>query len=442
MDELRQLPHSVDAEQSVLGAILLDAGCATEVVGLLSPDDFYETIHQDIYSTIQTMNAAAVVIDPVTIVAEMRQRGVFRDTTLDYFKLLMNSTPSIRNIKQYATIVHEYSLLRQVAQTATEISGMALEKGASSDTLIDLAEQSFFNLRKETISKTLKPIPEILIEVLQDIREMAESGGHLPGAPTGIAQLDDMLGGLINSNFIIIASRPGVGKTSLALSIARNASKQSNKAIAFFSLEMSRHQLVSRMLSSEAEVDSGHMLRGTVNDNDWQRLHEARRSLSRFPMFFDDNPGINVIEMKSKCRRIENLGLIIVDYLQLMQGTPGKRYDNRTTEVSDISRNLKILAKELDVPVLCMSQVSRDSEKRADKKLFLSDLRESGAIEQDADVIMFLQRDMQPNSDSPNPFEATITVAKNRHGSMGEVPLKWSGQFTKFDELDWQHDEF
>jgi len=311
--------------------------------------------------------------------------------------------------------------------------------------VLDSAEQSIYDIRQGRENTSLHEIPKVLLEVYQNIRELAESGGRLPGLPTGIRELDDAIGGLVNSNFILVASRPGMGKTSFALGLGLHAARSSGKAVVFFSLEMSRGQLVTRLLSSESGVGSQTLLTGSLTPDDWKRVGEASGALSQIPYLFDDNPAISVGEMKAKCRRVKNLGLIVIDYLQLMQGTPGKRYDNRTGEVGEISRSLKIMAKELGVPVLCCSQLSRENEKRGDKRPMLSDLRESGAIEQDADVVMFLYREDyyagQRGEASETPGLAECIIAKNRHGRTGMLQLHWSGESTSFTAYDRVHDD-
>ncbi|MDR1736584.1 MAG: replicative DNA helicase [Oscillospiraceae bacterium] len=440
MDELRNHPHSVEAEQGVIGSVLLDYRCFEDVIELLTSEDFYIQLHRDIFDTVYAMFAAGGVIDPVTILDGMKSRGVYKEPdSRNYFHRLMTETPSAAHIRQYAAIVREQSLKRKVLDTAGEISAMASEPESEAEKVIEAAEAKFFSIRGDRLSKALQPIPEVLTRVLSHVRALAESGGRLPGLPSGIADLDDMIGGLIDSNFILIASRPGVGKTSLALNIAAHAARFTGKTVVFFSLEMSREQLASRMLSSEAGVSSNSLLKGSLTDKEWERLGSAASTLARLPIQFNDNAGISVPDMKATCRRVKNLGMIVIDYLQLMHGTPGKRYDNRTAEVGDISRSVKVMAKELNVPVLCCAQLSRESEKQG-RSARMSDLRESGSIEQDADVILFLQRGSKETADTLDENEVELAVAKNRHGSTGSIRLEWQGQYTRFSEKEWRHE--
>lgn len=440
MDDLRVQPHNLDAEQSVIGSVLLDPRCIPEVIELLSAEDFYSQVHKDIYDTVYSMFAAGDTIDPVTILNEMRVRKVYRDPeSRNYFESLIKNTPTAAHVKSYAAIVKEFSVKRQLNDAAAAVITMVAEPQSQSQIVIDAAEQLFFNIRKDRLSSSMSNIPEVLVDVMQNIKALADSGNRIPGISSGISDLDRMIGGLIDSNFILIASRPGVGKTSFALNITSYAASHAGKSIVFFSLEMSRQQLATRMLSSAARVDSDLLLSAALTDNDWSKLSEAASRLARLPIYFDDNPAITVAEMKAKCRRIQNLGLIVVDYLQLMQGASGKRYDNRTTEVADISRSLKIMAKELNVPVLCLSQLSRDIEKRGGNTVKLSDIRESGAIEQDADVVMFLQRGSKETPETLAENEVEVTVAKNRHGKTGSIVLQWEGQYTSLSEKEWRN---
>lgn len=440
MDELRNLPHSIEAEQGVIGSILLDARCFEDAIEILTGDDFYMQVHRDIFDTVYAMFAAGDIIDPVTVLTAMKSRGVYKEPdSRNYFQRLMTDTPTSAHIRQYAGLVKEYSLKRKVLDVANEVTVMIGEPNAEAASVIDAAEARFFSLRKDQLSRTMQPIPQVLTQVLQHIRAMAESGGQLPGLPSGIPTLDSLIGGLMDSNFIILAARPGVGKTSLALNMAAHAARFSGKTVVFFSLEMSREQLASRLLASEAEIESNTLMRGMLNDREWEKLAVSASNLARLPIQFDDNADISVPEMKAKCRRVKNLGMIIIDYLQLMHGSPGKRYDNRNTEVGDISRSVKVMAKELNVPVLCLSQLRRESEKNAGS-VRLSDLRESGSIEQDADVVLFIQSVNREGEMTGSGEEVELVVGKNRHGATGKITMGWNKKYTKFYELDWRHD--
>ena len=442
MDEVRRLPHSLEAEQAVIGSMMLDSRCIPEVIELLNAVDFYLPAHKDIFETVYSMFLIGEVIDPVTVLGAMKNRGVYDEqTSRDYMMRLLDATPTAAHAKHYSELVREQSLLRQVAEAAIDIQGMVFEQKGEALDVLDAAEQRIFDIRQGRSGKGLYRIPVVLVDVYRQIKEMVEAGGHLPGLQTGIPELDHYLGGLINSNFVLIASRPGMGKTSIALNIALHATRSSGKSVVFFSLEMSREQLVTRLLSSESRVPASSLLMGTLGGDDWSKIGQAAAGLSKMELLFDDNPSISVAEMKAKCRRVQNLGLIVIDYLQLMQGAPGKRFDNRTTEVGDISRSLKIMAKELNVPVLCLSQLSRENEKRKDKRPMLSDLRESGAIEQDADSVIFLYRGDYYDEEDALPGEAEIIIAKNRHGETASVKVHWEGQFTTFSSKEWRHDE-
>ena len=437
MDELRRLPHNIEAEQAVLGSILLDPRCIPDAIELLGRDDFYLPAHQALFDGIYAMFAGNEAFDPVTLQGKLREMGTFDESsTADYISRLLDITPTSAHLKQYADLVRQQSLLRKLDDAAGEISARAREPGAQAESVLDGAEQSVFNIRQGREVKSLYRIPSVLMDVYQNIRELSDAGGKLPGIESGIAGLDDHLGGLLNSSLILVASRPAMGKTSFLLGIGLHAARVSGKAVAFFNLEMSREQLVTRLLSTESRVKAQSLLTGRLSPDDWKRVGEASGTLSQLQYFFNDNPAISVGEMKSQCRRVRNLGLVLIDYLQLMQGEKGRRFDNRTTEVGDISRSLKIMAKELGVPVLCASQLSRATVQRSDKRPQLSDLRESGAIEQDADAVMFLHRESYYDEDAGDPNAAELIIAKNRHGRTGTVELYWTGEITTFTQRD------
>lgn len=437
-----QLPHSVEAEQAVLGAMLIDARCVPDVVGLLHAEDFFISQNRDIFETIHSMFTLSQTVDPVTVLDGMRTRGLCADENAarSFLMSLMQVTPTAAHVREYAGIVRDRALLRQIAEAAADISVLAQGGQDEAETVLDSAERRVYDIRQGRADQSLHTVSAVLQEVFARLDELSRNKGGLPGLPTGLAEVDDYIGGLGRSNLILIASRPGMGKTSIALNIALNAVKQSGKTIVFFSLEMSREQLVMRLLSSEAFIDSRKLLTGDLSMEEWNRLIDASRALTRLDFRFDDNSAVGVTEMKAKCRRLDNLGLIVIDYLQLMQGS--RRQENRVQEVADISRNLKIMAKELNVPVLCLSQLSRAAETRSEKnkRPMLSDLRESGAIEQDADVVMFLYRDEYYNEDTEDRNVAECIVAKNRHGATGTVRLQWLPQYTAFSSREWKHD--
>ncbi len=436
-DELlsRQAPYSLEAEQAVLGSMLIDTKCIPAVIEVLKPDDFYLETHRLIYDTIHQMFLNARPIDPVTVLDEMKALGYREAARRDFFLQLIEVTPTSSNVSEYAAIVRSKSMLRELQQVSSDIIDLTRAEEESADTVADLAEQKIYAVRQGREIQGFSGIHEAIQEVYANLDELAANPGKLPGLPTGFAQLDQYIGGLNKSDLILLAARPGMGKTAIALNMAVNAAKRSGKTVAIFQLEMSRQQLATRMLSSEALIDSKKLRMGTLEDSDWERMAGATQSLQGMPILIDENSGITVPEMMAKCRRLgSKLGLIVIDYLQLMH-TP-KQMDNRVQEVAEISRSLKIMAKELNVPVLCCSQLSRGPEGRQNKRPMLSDLRESGSIEQDADIVLFIYRDDYYNNEAENRNCAELIVAKNRHGETGTVDLQWMGQFTSFAAQD------
>ena len=429
---LRQLPHSATAEQSVLGAILVDPRCTSEVIDKLRADDFYIRQNREIYETIYTMFNYSRTIDPVTVLEELKQHGYDQDDQAwSYLLQLMDITPTAANVGEYIEIIRDKTLLRRLAETAGDITAMVQAGADTGQTVLDAA------------ARGLTPISDVIIDVYDRLEELAASDRAIPGLSTGLKDLDRAISGLNNSDLILLAARPGMGKTSMALNILLDAGKRSGKKVAFFSLEMSREQLALRLISSECFVDNQKLVTGKLSDQDWESVAAAADSLNRSTIYIDDDSSVTVADILAKCRRVENLGLIVIDYLQLMQssGKQSRGNENRQQIVSDISRSLKIMAKELNVPVLCLSQLSRANESRQDKRPMLSDLRESGAIEQDADIVLFLYRDGYYNKDSDNPNLAECIIAKNRHGETGKVDLQWTPEFTTFSDLEWRREE-
>lgn len=436
-DELlsRQAPYSVEAEQAVLGSMLIDPRCIPTVIEALKPDDFYMETDRLIYDTIHQMFLGGRPIDPVTVLDEMKSLGYKEAARRELFLQIIETTPTSSNVSEYAAIVRSKSMLRELQKVSSEIIALTRSEEESADTVADLAEQKIYAVRQGREVQGFSSINEAIQEVYAHLDEMAANPGKLPGLPTGFSQLDQYIGGLSKSDLILLAARPGMGKTAIALNMAVNAAKRSGKTVVIFQLEMSREQLATRMLSSEALIDSKKLRMGSLDDIDWERMAGAAESLQSMSILIDENSGITVPEMMAKCRRVgSKLGLIVIDYLQLMH-TP-KRMDNRVQEVAEISRSLKIMAKELNVPVLCCSQLSRGPESRQNKRPMLSDLRESGSIEQDADIVLFIYRDDYYNAQSENRNCAELIVAKNRHGETGTVELQWMGQFTSFAAQD------
>ena len=441
---LRQLPHSATAEQSVLGAILVDPRCTSEVIDKLRADDFYIRQNREIYETIYTMFNYSRTIDPVTVLEELKQHGYDQDDQAwSYLLQLMDITPTAANVGEYIEIIRDKTLLRRLAETAGDITAMVQAGADTGQTVLDAAEQRIYAIRQGRAARGLTPISDVIIDVYDRLEELAASDRAIPGLSTGLKDLDRAISGLNNSDLILLAARPGMGKTSMALNILLDAGKRSGKKVAFFSLEMSREQLALRLISSECFVDNQKLVTGKLSDQDWESVAAAADSLNRSTIYIDDDSSVTVADILAKCRRVENLGLIVIDYLQLMQssGKQSRGNENRQQIVSDISRSLKIMAKELDVPVLCLSQLSRANESRQDKRPMLSDLRESGAIEQDADIVLFLYRDGYYNKDSDNPNLAECIIAKNRHGETGKVDLQWTPEFTTFSDLEWRREE-
>ena len=433
LDELlaKQVPYSVEAEQSVLGSMLVDPRTVSDVMEILKMEDFYMEANRLTYEAIQKMFLDGRSIDPVTVLEEITRMGYREKVPRDYILQLVEITPHAANVMDYARIVRSKSMLRELQQVGADIIDLTRAEEEEADTVADLAEQKVYAVRQGREVQGFTPLNVAISEVYASLDELATSAGKLPGLPTGFAMLDQYIGGLNKSDLILLGARPGMGKTAIALNMAMSAAKKSDKTVVIFQLEMSRTQLATRLLSAEGFIDSKKLRLGNLNDEDWQNMANATQSLNRLNILIDENSGITVPEMKAKCRRLgDQLGLIVIDYLQLMH-TP-KHTDNRVQEVAEISRSLKIMAKELNVPVLCCCQLSRGPEGRQDKRPMLSDLRESGSIEQDADIVLFIYRDDYYNNEGENKNAAELIVAKNRHGETGKIDLQWLGQFTAF----------
>lgn len=438
----RQMPHSLEAEQAVLGSMLIDSRCVPDVIGILKPEDFYLQQNREIYETIYAMFNFSQPIDPVTVLTRMQELGLFHETSAGYFKQLMEITPTAANAARYAGIVRDKSMLRGLATAAADITETVYEGVGTPAEILESAEKKIFALRKGERGESLEHIGVVLHKVFDRLNELAESDSEIPGLSSGLKDLDKKINGLNKSDLLLIAARPAMGKTSFALNIALNVAKKYGSTVAFFSLEMSREQLAMRLLAGESFVDSQKMATGKLDEAEWSKLGSASAVLSQTDIRVDDNPSITVAEMNAKLRRVENLGLVVIDYLQLMTGSGyGRQAENRVNVVSDISRSLKIMAKELNVPVICLSQLSRANESRQDKRPMLSDLRESGAIEQDADEVLFLYRDDYYNPNSEEKNVAECIVSKNRHGETGTVKLQWLPQYTTFADREWRHQE-
>ena len=448
-DELSnlQLPHSVMAEQAVLGSMLIDDRCVSDVMARLLPDDFYMRQNRDLFSVLFAMFNRLEAIDPVTVLDRMKQAGVYDDnTTVPYLRQLMEITPTAANVLEYAAIVADKARLRRMGESFGELAELVRTESGTADELLEAAEQRIYAIRQGRAAREPSHISAVMREVWETIQERQAQGGEFTGISTGLIDLDRRISGLNNSDLIIVAGRPGMGKSSLAMNIGAEAAKHSGKSVAVFSLEMSRAQLGMRLVATECLMDNKKLSNGRiVGEDEWNRVAMATATLSQAKMYLDDDASLSVADINAKCRRIDNLGLVIVDYLQLMTSAGGvqRNNENRQQIVSDMSRSLKLMAKELNVPVICASQLSRANESRSagQRRPMLSDLRESGAIEQDADIVIFIHRESYYEDDTENPNLAECIVAKNRHGETGTVMLEWQPEFTVFRNLSYQYDD-
>ena len=430
----RKLPFSLEAEQSLLGSILIDPMCMDEIAPLISAEDFYVPEHTEIFRAMQSMYLKSKNIDVVTLIEELVKSGTYDESGgREYLRLVAEAVPTAANAKDYADIVRDKAVLRQLIEAGDDITEAAYAGDDSAENLVEFAESKIFRIAEGRENKNFVHIRDALIQVYDRLTKLSQDPEALRGTPTGYTALDNVIVGMQEADLVLIGARPGMGKTSFAMNMATEAAIRTKKTVCVFSLEMSAEQLANRMLSSEAQIDSYKMRSGTLSAEDWNAIAYASSRLSETEILIDDTPGVTVTAMKSKLRRVKNLGLVVVDYLQLMQGD--RHNDNRVQEVGDISRGLKLLAKELAVPVICCAQLSRGPENRPDKRPMLSDLRDSGAIEQDADIVMFLYRDEYYKDETTDQSVAEVIVAKNRHGSLDKVKLGWIGRFTKFTNL-------
>lgn len=446
MDELlgRRVPYSSEAEQAVIGSMIIDPACISAVLEKLKSDEFYLQTNRDIFDTIAYMFSYGLAIDPVTILNQMKVRGVWQDNSQEYVMELMEVTPTAANVLKYAEIVRDRALLRSILNASNEISSMVYEGEGEAERMLEAAEQKIFALRQGRNAGGLVEISSVVYNVYEQMLEAYTSEQTIPGLSTGLIDLDSCILGLNRGELILIAARPGMGKTAIALNIALHVGKTSGKKVAVFSLEMTREQLVGRLLASEALIDNQKIQTGKLSNEEWQRVGIACSALASTGILIDENPSLSVADMNAQCRRVDDLGLVIIDYLQLMQSSgSGTKYagESRTQVVADISRMLKIMAKELNVPVVCLSQLSRANEGRQNKRPVLSDLRESGAIEQDADIVIGLYREGYYNKEFENPNLAEAIVLKNRHGQIGTIEMMWQPEYTTYTNLEQRRDE-
>lgn len=446
---MKQMPVSVEAEQALLGSIIVSPDAFDKVGGMISAEDFYVEEHKHIYSALLKMYAQNKTIDVVTLVNTLVEMGD-RDEAggIQYITLIADSVPSAANVKDYAKIVKDKSILRKLIKVCDEINEDAYSE-SDVRTIVDSAEQKIFDISHNNDTKEFRHIRDVLRNVYRDIEILSETKGAVSGSKTGFSGLDRMLVQMGKGDLVIVGARPGMGKTSFALNIATNVAKSTKKSVAIFSLEMSGEQLATRIISSEAMVDSHSLRTGHLANEDWDNIADVISSLSGCEIFIDDTSAITTTEMKSKLRRLPNLGLVVVDYIGLMQTTSNT--DNRAQQVGEISRNLKIMAKDFGIPFIVCAQLNRGTESRpgAGKRPTLADLRDSGSIEQDADIVLFLYRDeyykdISGQDASPEAADtantAEVIIAKNRHGSVGNVKMGWIGQFTKFRTIEDDHE--
>lgn len=432
-------PHDIEAEQAILGSMLTDKDAVINAIEVLREDSFYREDNRAIYAAILGLYAKSEPIDIITVKAELIENGNFeRIGGLEYLASLPEKVPTTANVDKYIKIVDEKSMLRNLINSANEMVALGFNETEDVDQIMDMAEKKIFDLSQKKNSKGYTQLKDVLVESFAKLEELYNQKGRISGISTGFADLDLRTSGLHNSDLIIVAARPAMGKSAFAINIATNVAVQSKKPVAIFNLEMSKDQVGNRILCSEAMVDNNKIRTGQVEDDDWVKLASTLGRLSEAPIYIDDTAGISIMEIRAKCRKLKmerDIGLVVIDYLQLIQGS-GTKNSSREQEISEISRSLKILAKELNIPVIALSQLSRSVERRDDKRPMLSDLRESGAIEQDADIVIFLYRDDYYNEDSEKKNIAEVILAKHRGGSTGTVDLAWLPSYTKFANLE------
>ena len=439
MDEAlikRVPPHSIEAEQSVVGAMLIDKDAITTASEIICGDDFYQTAYGVVFDSVVELFNEGKPVDLVTLQNRLKEKEVPEEiSSLEFVRDLVAAVPTSANVKYYAEIVAEKATLRKMIRLNEEIANACYLAKEPVEAIMERTEKKVFELVQNRNTGDYVPIKQVVLNALERIEKASKSKGTVTGIPTGFIDLDYKTSGLQPSDFILVAARPSMGKTAFVLNIAQHVAFRQNKTVAIFSLEMSKEQLVNRLFSLESYVDAQLLRTGNLKDSDWEKLIEGAGTIGKSNLIIDDTPGISISEMRSKCRKYKlehGLDLIIIDYLQLMSGSVGKRSDSRQQELSDISRSLKALARELNVPVISLSQLSRAVEQRPDHRPMLSDLRESGAIEQDADVVMFIYRDDYYHKDTEHVNEAEIIIAKQRNGPIGTVTLTWLPQYTKF----------
>ena len=435
----RVMPHNVEAEQSVVGAMLMDKDAILTASEIISGADFYQTAYGVIFDSMVELFNEGKPVDLVTLQERLREKDVPDEiASLEFVRDLITIVPTSANVKYYAEIVSDKSMMRKLIKLNDSISNSCYAGKESLQEILENTEKSVFDLIQNRNTGDYVPIKQVVMNALERIEKASKNKGTVTGIPTGFIDLDYKLSGLQPSDLILVAARPSMGKTAFVLNIAQYVAFKKNKGVAIFSLEMSKEQLVNRLFSLESQVDAQALRTGNLKDSDWEKLIEGAGNIGRSNLVIDDTPGISISELRSKCRKYKlelDIELVIIDYLQLMSGKVGGRSESRQQEISEISRSLKGIARELNVPVIALSQLSRAVEQRPDKRPMLSDLRESGAIEQDADVVMFIYRDEYYNKDSEKKKQAEIIIAKQRNGPVGTVDLAWLGEYTKFANL-------
>ena len=438
----RVMPHSIEAEQSVVGAMLMDKDAITAASEMISGSDFYQSAYGIIFDSMVELFNEGKPVDLITLQERLREKDVPPEiASLEFVRDLVTAVPTSANVKYYAQIVADKAMMRRLIKLNEEIENVCYAGKEPLEAVLEKTEKSVFELLQQRNTGEYVPIRQVVLNALERIEKASKNKGTVTGIPTGFIDLDYKLSGLQPSDLILVAARPSMGKTAFVLNIAQYVAFKKNRSVAIFSLEMSKEQLVNRLFSLESQVDAQALRTGNMKDSDWEKLIEGAGIIGQSKLIIDDTPGISVSELRSKCRKykLENdLDLIIIDYLQLMTGSVGRSSESRQQEISEISRSLKGLAREMNVPVIALSQLSRAVESRPDKRPMLSDLRESGAIEQDADVVMFIYRDEYYNKDSEYKKQAEIIIAKQRNGPVGTVHLAWLGEYTKFANLSRQ----
>lgn len=439
MESLGKIPpHNIEAEQSVLGSMILDREAIVTSIEILRSTDFYKEAHSEIYEAVTTIFAKDEPVDMITLSEELKKRNTLESIGgMIYIANLSEGVSTTANIKYYCEIVEEKSTLRKLIKASNEIIAKGYEDEENIDVIVELAEKKIFDITQKRNQEGLEPIKNVLLDSFTKIEQLSQNSGGITGLTTGFIDLDAKTSGLQKSDLILVAARPAMGKTAFSLNVVQNAALKGNASVAFFSLEMSKDQLVQRMLSSESHVELQKIINGRLTEEDWPKLVSSMGPLSQANIYIDDTPGITLMELKAKCRKLKiekGLDLVMIDYLQLMSGEG--RNENRQQEISNISRGLKGLAKEMDCPVVALSQLSRAPEMRSDHRPILSDLRESGAIEQDADIVMFLYRDEYYHEDSEKKNIGEVIIAKHRNGPTGSIELVFMGEFTKFLNME------